>query len=55
MKYKYFAAIVASGLMIAYVAPVIFKIREVSLIIVVLIGVAMLLIDLWQYLHSKGD
>jgi len=55
MKYKYFAAILASGLVIAYVAPVIFKLREVSLTIVVLIGIGMLLVDLWQYLHSKGD
>ena len=30
MKYKYFAAILASGLMIAYVAPVVFKLQEIS-------------------------
>jgi len=55
MKYEYVAAIIASGLVLAYLAPTVLKLREVSLTVVVLIGVVMLLVDLWQSLHSKGD
>jgi len=55
LKYKYLAAIFASGLVVAYVAPTVLKLKNVALTAVVLIGVVMLLIDLWQSLHEKGD
>jgi hypothetical protein len=55
MKYKHFAAIVAATLVLAYLAAPVVKLNEVALTVVVLIGVIMLLVDLWQSLHSKGD
>lgn len=55
MNFKVIAGIVAAALMIGYVAPTVFKIKEVSLTIVLLVGVVMMLIDLWQSLQSKGD
>jgi len=55
LKYKYLAAIFASGLVVAYVAPTVLKLKNVALTVVILIGVVMLLVDLWQSLHEKGD
>jgi hypothetical protein len=55
MNYKYVAAVIAAALLIAYVAPVALKLRDVALTGVLLIGVVMMLVDLWQSLRSKGD
>ena len=37
-----------AALMIAFLASFVLKIRETAMIVVVLIGVAMMLVDLWQ-------
>jgi hypothetical protein len=55
MKYKHFAAILAATLVLAYLAAPVVKLNEVALAVVVLVGAVMLLVDLWQSLHSKGD
>ena len=47
-------AIVAISLMLIYLAPVVIKLREPALTIVVLIGVVMMLVDYWQSLRA-GD
>ena len=52
---KIFAGAVAVVLMIAYLAPVVLKLRDPALTIVVLIGLAMMVVDLWQSLKSKDD
>ena len=44
---------VAAALLIGFVAPVVIKLKDVALIAVVLIGLAMMLVDLWQSLRSK--
>lgn len=49
------AGIVAAALLIAYLAPIIFKIKDVALTLVILVGVLMMLIDLWQSLQSKNS
>lgn len=49
---RIFSAIVAAGLLIAFLAPVIIKLKDWALGAVVAIGIAMLLVDLWQSLHS---
>ena len=54
MGFRIFASIVAALLLIAFVAPVVVKLKEVSLAAVVLIGLAMMITDLWQSLKS-GD
>jgi hypothetical protein len=55
MPYKIVAGIIAAGLMLAYMSPVVWRLKEVSLSIVAGIGAVMMLIDLWQSLQSKDD
>lgn len=53
MYLKILAGIVAAGLLIAFIGPVVVKLKEISLIVVAGIGVGMMLVDLWQSLRSK--
>ena len=55
MPIKIFAAIVAVVLPLCYLIPVVFKLKDVALGVVILIGIAMMLIDLWQSLQSKEE
>jgi hypothetical protein len=55
MPIKIFAGIVAIVLMIAFLSPVVFKLKDISLGVVILIGITMMLIDLWQSLQSEDD
>ena len=55
MPIKIFAGIVAVALMIAFLSPVVFKLKDVPLGVIILIGIAMMLIDLLQSLKSKDD
>ena len=55
MAIKIFAALVAVGLMLAFLSPVVFKLKDVALGVVIMIGIAMMLLDLGQSLKSKDD
>ena len=55
MAFKIFAGIVAMLLAIAYLAAPVIKLKDVALGIVVLIGLAMMAVDLWQSMKSKDD
>ena len=55
MAIKILGGIVALSLVIAFVTPVLFKIKDISLLVVIVIGILMMLIDLWQSLKSKDD
>ncbi len=55
MPIKIFAGIVAVTLMIAFLVPVVFKLKDISLGVVILIGLGLMLVDLWQSLQSKDD
>jgi len=55
MKFKIFAGILAAALLLLFVSPVVLKLKQVSLSIVVLIGVVMMITDIWQALRSKDD
>ena len=55
MPIKIFAAIVAVALMLAFLSPVVFKLQEIALGVIILIGLVMMLVDLWQSLRSKDD
>ena len=55
MAFKIVAGIIAATLLIAFLAPPAVKLKEVALIAVMLIGVGMMLVDLWQSLQSKDD
>jgi hypothetical protein len=55
MPIKIFAAVVAVALVLGFLAPVVFKLKNVALTVIVLIGVVMMLIDLWQSLRREED
>ena len=55
MLIKYLAAAVAVMLVVAYLVPVVLKLKEVSLGIVIAVGIAMMLVDLWHSLQSQED
>ena len=55
MAFKIFSAIVAVILMLAFIAPVAVKLKDIPLALVIAIGVGMMLVDLWQALKSKED
>jgi hypothetical protein len=53
MAVKIAAGVVALILIIGYLLPPVLKLKEVALGIVILIGLAMMALDLWQSLKSK--
>ena len=55
MPIKLLGGILAIALLLAYVGPVVVKLREPALTVVALLGIVMMLVDLWQSLKSKGD
>ena len=55
MPYKIVTGIIAAALMLIYIAPVVLRLKDIALSVVVLLGVGMMLVDLWQSLQSKDD
>jgi ABC-type uncharacterized transport system permease subunit len=55
MVLKIVAGIIAATLLVAFLAPPVLKLQDLALASVILIGVAMMLVDLWQSLQSKDD
>ncbi len=55
MSVKLFSAVVAVVLVLGYLAPIVFKLKEVALGVVALIGVGMMLVDLWQSLQKREE
>jgi hypothetical protein len=53
MPVKLFAAVVAVVLVIGYLAPVVLKLKEAALAIVIAVGIVMMLVDLWQSLRER--
>lgn len=52
---KILAGILAVFLMLLYLSPVVLKLKDVALTVVVAVGIIMMLVDLWQSLQSKED
>lgn len=52
MSIKIVAAVIAVGLMLAYLLPLAIKLKETSLAVVVAIALAMMLVDLRQSLRK---
>ncbi len=52
MILKTVAGLIAVALVLIYLAPPVYKLREVELGVVVAIGVILMLVDLWQSLHK---
>ena len=55
MGLKIFAGIVAVVLMLAYVLPLVIKLKDVSLVVVIGIALTMMLVDLVQSVKSRED
>ncbi|MFZ2653140.1 MAG: hypothetical protein WA210_23905 [Burkholderiaceae bacterium] len=55
MPIKILAASVAIALMLAYLAPLVFKMKDVALTSVIVIGFVVMLVDLWHSLRNQED
>ena len=55
MIFRIFSIIVAGALVIGFIWPVIFKLKEIPLFIVAAIGVAMMVREFWEILQEKDD
>jgi hypothetical protein len=55
MPLKIIYSVVAVVLMLLYLSPVLYRLQQLDLAIVVLIGISMMLVDVWQALKSKED
>lgn len=55
MALKIFAGLVGVVLLLVYVAPVVLKLKDIPLWCVALLGIGMMIVDLWQSLQSKED
>lgn len=55
MALKIIAGVVGALALLIYMAPVVLRLKEVSLSVICIIGVGMMLVDLWQSLQSKDD
>ena len=53
MAYRIVAGIIAALLLVIYMAPVVLKLKDVALWAVAMIGIAMMLVDLWESLKEK--
>jgi hypothetical protein len=55
MFVKLFSAVVALLLFFGYLVPVAIKLKELSLVAVMGVGVLMMLVDLWQSLQRRDN
>ena len=55
MLIKYIAAVVAVVLVLCFLVPPVLKLKDIALGVVISIGIAMMLADLWQSLQTKED
>lgn len=55
MPIKIVAAVIAVALFVSYVGAILVKMKDVALGAVILVGVAMMLIDVWQSVAGKED
>ena len=55
MLLRYAFGIFAASLLLIYLSPVVLKLKDPALSVVVIGGVAMMLVDLWQSLQSKEE
>ncbi len=53
MVLKVIFGLISIALMLAFVAPVVLKVKSIALVVVILIGVAMMVYDYIEYLREK--
>jgi predicted ABC-type exoprotein transport system permease subunit len=55
MTIKILAAIVAVALLLAYFAPMVFKMKDAALTSVIVLGIVVMLADLWYTIRKLED
>jgi len=55
MALRIVAGLLGIALLLAFIAPPVLKLKEIALSVVCLIGVTMMLVDLWQSLGEKDE
>ena len=55
MRISHLPALLAMVLFVAYYGPIVIKLRELPLTIVVLGGIALVAIDIWESVTSRAD
>jgi len=55
MPLKIAYSVLAIVLMLLYLSPVVWRLKQVDLSIVVLVGVTMMLVDVWQSFKAKEE
>ncbi len=55
MPMKILAALIAVALMLAFLSPMVIKMKDLALSIVILIGMVVMLVDLWHSLWNPED
>jgi hypothetical protein len=55
MAIKIGAGLIAIGLLGTYLVALVIKLKEIDLAVVVIVGIALMLVDLWQSLKSRED
>lgn len=55
MAVKILGGLVAIGLVLSFLLPPLLKLKDVALGAVIVVGIVMMLVDLWQSLQSKED
>jgi len=55
MPTKIVAGLVAVALMLIYLGPMVFKMKDAALGTVILIGIVIMLVDLWHSLRQPED
>ena len=55
MPIKIFAAVAAVVMVLCFLAPPVLKLKDIALGVIILIGIVMMLADLWQSLQKKED
>ena len=53
MRYQIFTGCVAIALLAAFLLPIVFKLREFSLDVVILIGLGLMARDFWESLKDR--
>ena len=54
-RVHWLSAVVATGLLLACLGPVVLKLDDLALWVVVLSGLGMMLVDLWESLTDNGS
>lgn len=55
MRFSNLAALAAMMLFVAYYGPIVVKLRDIPLTVVVLGGIALVAVDIWESLGDRSD